>query len=95
MSYLFDVAEMIEDIDKNHLLSLITRIARNASVEHLVKPRILDVLGIPSLELADIHQLEGVLSMLQTLTLYEGRPSSRLSVSPPLSTLPDPLAAKR
>lgn len=95
MSYLFDVAEMIEDIDKNHLLSLTIRIARNASVEHLVKPRILDVLGIPSLELADIHQLEGVLSMLQTLTLYEGRPSSRLSASPPLSTLPDPLAAKR
>ena len=76
MSYLFDVAEMIEDIDKNHLLSLITRIARNASVEHLVKPRILDVLGVESLDVADIHQLEGVLSMLRALTLYEGGSSS-------------------
>lgn len=84
MSYLFDVAEMIEDIDRKQLMDLIARIARNANVEHLVKPRILDVLGVESLGVADIHQLEGVLSMLRVLTLYEG------GSSPSPVSLPEP-----
>lgn len=40
------------------------------NIKHLLQPRILDPLGISSLENAEIQQLEAVLSLLQPLTLY-------------------------
>lgn len=49
----------------------IRRIAERSGVTDLLRPRILDVLGIADLDRAKSDELVAIESMLQVLTLYE------------------------
>lgn len=52
----------------------IRRIAERSGVADLLRPRILDVLGIADLDRAKSDELVAIESMLQVLTLYEPHP---------------------
>lgn len=62
--------ERLSQLACKELVRRIETKAEANQVEHLIKPRILDVLSIRSLETALLHELKAVESMLLALCLY-------------------------
>lgn len=53
-----------------NLRAKILRFAHKNCITHLLQARCLDVLGVPSIHRAELHELEAINGMLQALTLY-------------------------
>ena len=88
-----DAGEMIDAAARSRLAKLFSAIVTNAGVGHLVEDLILQALRIESIHSADMHQLEGAISMARSLSLFQSRTAP--SLRPPTRRAQDHHYAKR